>query len=133
MTTGFTPSEHSEEVFTVIDIVDGSAYFTEPSSQTQIEVKTEQRTSISYLSWAISAIAIGIYGAYLAMPTESSFEAIYTRYLAKEEPRARVFEEGVKLRFDREAPPIAVLKRLCAISRGQQSSARRGCRSKQQN
>ncbi|MBL7686888.1 MAG: hypothetical protein JNJ49_02565 [Bdellovibrionaceae bacterium] len=110
MTIGFTPSEHSEEVFTAIDTVDGSAYFSEPSSQSPIEIKTEQRTSISYLSWAISAVAIGFYGAYLAMPTESSFEAIYTRYLAKEEPRARVFEEGVKLRFDREAPPIAALE-----------------------
>lgn len=110
MTTGFAPSEHSEDVFTTVDIVDSGAYLQEPFLEAQIDIKAERRASISYLSWAISAIALGVFGAYLAMPTESSFEAIYTRYLAKEEPRARVFEEGVRLRFDREAPPIAALE-----------------------
>lgn len=78
--------------------------------QMSISPTSGSPASVSYLSWAISAAAIGLFAGYVAMPTESSFEAVYTHYLAKEELRPRSFEEGVKLRFDREAPPIAALE-----------------------
>ena len=62
------------------------------------------------LSIAISGAAISGYGAWLYLPEATSFQSVYDRYISHEESRARVFEEGIAVRMNREAPPVAALE-----------------------
>ncbi|MDX9731938.1 MAG: hypothetical protein RBT63_09220, partial [Bdellovibrionales bacterium] len=58
----------------------------------------------------LSAAAIASYGAWLVLPESTSVQVIYDRFIAREEARPRVFEEGITVRLNREAPPVAALE-----------------------
>lgn len=62
------------------------------------------------LSIVLSSAAIAGFGAWLALPESASIQSIYDRYIAREESRPRVFEEGIAVRLNREAPPVAALE-----------------------
>lgn len=62
------------------------------------------------LSLVLSTVAISGYGAWLAVPESTSIQSIYDRYIAREESRPRIFDEGIAIRLNREAPPVAALE-----------------------
>lgn len=62
------------------------------------------------LSVVLSAVSFTGYGAWLSLPESASVQSIYDRYIAKEESRPRVFEEGIRVRLNRDAPPVAALE-----------------------
>lgn len=62
------------------------------------------------LSIFLSGAALAGYGAWLSLPESTSIQSIYDRYFAREESRPRIFEEGVTIRLNREAPPVAALE-----------------------
>jgi hypothetical protein len=62
------------------------------------------------LSILLSGVALTGYGGWLSLPESASIQSIYDRYFAREESRPRVFEEGVTIRLNREAPPVAALE-----------------------
>lgn len=65
------------------------------------------RNSVSVL---MTASALGLFGVWTATPQASTFDGLYERYLAKEEVKPRVFESGIAVRLNREAPPVAALE-----------------------
>lgn len=65
------------------------------------------RNSVSVL---MTASALGLFGVWTAIPHDSSLDGLYERYLAKEEVKPRVFESGIAVRLNREAPPVAALE-----------------------
>ncbi len=62
------------------------------------------------LSIVLSGAALTSYGGWLSLPESASIQSIYDRYFAREESRPRVFEEGVTIRLNRDAPPVAALE-----------------------
>lgn len=62
------------------------------------------------LSIAISTIAIAGFGMWLSLPESTTFHSLYERYIAEEELKPRVFSEGIAVRLNREAPPVAALE-----------------------
>lgn len=62
------------------------------------------------LSIALSFAALSGYGGWLSLPETTSIQSIYDRYIAREESRPRIFEEGIAIRLNREAPPVAALE-----------------------
>lgn len=62
------------------------------------------------LSIAISTIAIAGFGMWLSLPESTTFHSLYERYIAEEELEPRVFSEGIAVRLNREAPPVAALE-----------------------
>lgn len=62
------------------------------------------------LSLMLSTVAIAGYGAWLSVPESTSIQSIYDRYIAREESRPRIFDEGIAIRLNREAPPVAALE-----------------------
>lgn len=65
------------------------------------------RNSVSVV---MTASALGLFGAWIAIPESSTLDGLYERYLAKEELKPRVFENGIAVRLNREAPPVAALE-----------------------
>lgn len=70
-------------------------------------LNTVRRNSLSLV---LTTVAIAGYGAWLSVPESTSIQSIYDRYIAREESRPRVFEEGIAIRLNREAPPVAALE-----------------------
>lgn len=62
------------------------------------------------LSIVLSTAALSGYGGWLSLPESASIQTIYDRYIAREESRPRVFDEGITVRLNREAPPVAALE-----------------------
>jgi len=62
------------------------------------------------VSIAISAAAVASFGAWLSIPETASIHSVYERYIASEESRPRVFEDGISVKLNREAPPVAALE-----------------------
>lgn len=62
------------------------------------------------VSIAISAAAFSGFGGWLCVPETASIQSVYERYIASEESRPRVFEEGIAVKLNREAPPVAALE-----------------------
>ncbi len=62
------------------------------------------------LSLVISVAALSGYGGWLSLPESASLQSVYDRYFAREESRPRVFEDGITVRMNREAPPVAALE-----------------------
>lgn len=62
------------------------------------------------LSLVISVAAFSGYGGWLALPESASLQSFYDRYFAREESHARIFEDGITVRMNREAPPVAALE-----------------------
>ncbi len=62
------------------------------------------------LSIAISTIAIAGFGIWLSLPESTTIHSLYERYIAEEELKPRVFSEGIAVRLNREAPPVAALE-----------------------
>ena len=62
------------------------------------------------LSIAISTIAIAGFGIWLSLPESATIHSLYERYIAEEELKPRVFSEGIAVRLNREAPPVAALE-----------------------
>lgn len=62
------------------------------------------------LSLMLSTVAIAGYGAWISVPESTSIQSIYDRYIAREESRPRIFDEGIAIRLNREAPPVAALE-----------------------
>lgn len=62
------------------------------------------------VSLLISSTALGGYGGWMVLPDSASVHMIYERYVASEESRPRLFDEGVAIRLNREAPPVAALE-----------------------
>jgi hypothetical protein len=69
------------------------------------------RNSASVL---ITAAAFSLFGLWVSIPQDvyrgSTLDHLYERYVAKEEIRPRVFETGISVRLNREAPPVAALE-----------------------
>ncbi len=62
------------------------------------------------LSLVISVAALSGYGGWLSLPESASLQSVYDRYFAREESRPRIFEAGITVRMNREAPPVAALE-----------------------
>lgn len=62
------------------------------------------------LSIAISTIAIAGFGIWLSLPESTTIHSLYERYIAEEELKPRMFSEGIAVRLNREAPPVAALE-----------------------
>lgn len=62
------------------------------------------------LSIAISTIAVAGFGLWLSLPESTSIHSLYERYIAEEELQPRIFSEGIAVRLNREAPPVAALE-----------------------
>lgn len=65
------------------------------------------RNSVSVV---MTASVLGLFGVWVAVPESSTLDGLYERYLAKEELKPRVFENGIAVRLNREAPPVAALE-----------------------
>ena len=70
-------------------------------------LKFLNRNSVSVV---MTASALGLFSAWIAVPESSTLDGLYERYLAKEELKPRVFEHGIAVRLNREAPPVAALE-----------------------
>lgn len=58
----------------------------------------------------MTVVPIGLFAVWVFLPSFSDIGSFYERYLSAHELEPRVFAEGIFLKFDREAPPVAALE-----------------------